>query len=222
MKNSFEDQCYADRRGGYSTTVPGAVPPRSGPPCPAVSPPVQRVLMIPLANRTNTDGNGIKARGNTPLAGPSHPGQPGSRRAARAGSVVLGNQAVRTRVRAVRLSARRSSSLKPPQTPESCPVSSAQLKQSLVTAHRLQTAFASSTWRSAGPVVPIGKKSSGSSSRQSALWRQSMRTTPSLVSGHTARETLCEPLRLCRTSRQSFGCRIRAEHRSFDRLHPRA
>jgi hypothetical protein len=46
-----------------------------------------------------------------------------------------------------------------------------------------------------------------------------MRTTPSLVSGHTARETLCEPLRLCRTSRQSCGCRIRADSRSFDRMH---
>ncbi len=107
-------------------------------------------------------------------------------------------QAVRTRRRTWRLSARRSSSLSPPQTPESCPVSIAQFRQSLVTAHRAQTAFASSTWRSAGPVVPIGKKSSGSSSRQSALWRQSMRPTPSLVSGHTAHETLCEPLRLCR------------------------
>lgn len=127
--------------------------------------------------------------------------------------------AVRTLSRTWRLSVRRSSSLNPPQTPESCPVSSAQLRQSLVTAHRLQTAFASSTWRSAGPVVPIGKKSSGSSSRQSALWRQSMRTTPSLVSGHTAHQTLGEPPWLRRVPEENSGCLIGSRRPGLVRVH---
>ena len=43
-----------------------------------------------------------------------------------------------------------------------------------MTGQRRQTALASSICRRAGPVLPIGKKSSGSSSRQAAPWRQSM------------------------------------------------
>lgn len=83
---------------------------------------------------------------------------------------------MRARRRAFRrLSARRSSSLSPPHTPESWPVSSAHRKQSSTTGQRRQTALASSIWTNAGPVLPIGKNNSGSSSRQAASWRQSMR-----------------------------------------------
>ena len=83
---------------------------------------------------------------------------------------------MRARRRALRrLSARRSSSLSPPHTPESWPVSKAHRKQSSTTGQRRQTALASSIWTKAGPVLPIGKNNSGSSSRQAASWRQSMR-----------------------------------------------
>ena len=67
-----------------------------------------------------------------------------------------------------RLSARRSSSLRPPQTPESCPLSSAQARHGSWAGQRWQTCLASSIWSNAGPVFPIGKNSSGSSSRQAA------------------------------------------------------
>src|ERR1700761_8461909 len=62
----------------------------------------------------------------------------------------------------------------PPHTPESWPVLSAQPRQSVVTGHLLQTSFASAICASAGPLFPTGKNSSGSSSRQTALWRQSI------------------------------------------------
>jgi hypothetical protein len=70
---------------------------------------------------------------------------------------------------------RRSSSDLPPQTPASCPVSIAQERQSSVTEHRRQMVLAASTCRSDGPIAPMGKNSSGSSSWQRALWRQSIR-----------------------------------------------
>ena len=73
-----------------------------------------------------------------------------------------------------RLSARRSSSERPPQTPASCPDSSAHFRQVSMTSQRRHTALASSICRIAGPVFPIGKNSSGSSSRQAARSRQSM------------------------------------------------
>ena len=92
-------------------------------------------------------------------------------------------QAVRTRVRAWRrFSARRSSSESPPQTPESWPERSAQSRHDCTTGQRRQTAFACSICTTAGPVVPIGKNSSGSSSRQSARWRQSMAVFSSVSS----------------------------------------
>ena len=78
-----------------------------------------------------------------------------------------------------RLSARRSSSLIPPQTPASWPDSIAQRRHSSMTEQRRQTCFASSIWSSAGPLFPMGKNSSGSTSRQAASWRQSMMSTPS-------------------------------------------
>src|SRR5699024_2291347 len=80
---------------------------------------------------------------------------------------------VRVRLRR-RLRARRSSSLMPPHTPASWPDSSAQVRHSAVTGQRLQTIFASAICARAGPELPTGKNSSGSSSRQMALWRQSM------------------------------------------------
>jgi two-component system, sensor histidine kinase PdtaS len=86
----------------------------------------------------------------------------------------------RARSRSVRrLSARRSSSLMPPQTPASWPLSMAQRRHSSSTLHRRHTCLASSICRSAGPLFPIGKNSSGSTSRQAAMWRQSMESTPS-------------------------------------------
>lgn len=80
------------------------------------------------------------------------------------------------RARALRrLRARRSSSDRPPHTPASWPVSRAQRKQVSSTSQRRHTAFASSICSNAGPVFPIGKNSSGSSSRHTARCRQSMR-----------------------------------------------
>ena len=83
-------------------------------------------------------------------------------------------QAIRTRRRCPRRSARRSSSERPPQTPASCAVSRAHWRQGSRTGHNVQMALAASTWASAGPVVPTGKNSSGSTSRQRARWRQSI------------------------------------------------
>ena len=67
--------------------------------------------------------------------------------------------------------------------PGGMPMSSStqQRSHSTTTGQRLHTAFACSICMRAGPVVPMGKKSSGSSSRQSARWRQSM-ASYSLVS----------------------------------------
>jgi hypothetical protein len=93
---------------------------------------------------------------------------------AESGGLWLADQAIRTRRRCPRRSARRSSSERPPQTPASCAVSSAHCRQGSRTGHSVQMALAASTWASAGPVVPTGKNSSGSTSRQRARWRQSI------------------------------------------------
>src|SRR5206468_10188229 len=91
------------------------------------------------------------------------------------GTLGCGQTPLRALVRALRrFSARRSSSLIPPHTPASWPESNAQVRQSVVTGQRLHTSFASAIWARAGPLFPTGKNSSGSSSRQTALWRQSM------------------------------------------------
>jgi len=74
-----------------------------------------------------------------------------------------------------RLRARRSSADSPPQTPSSWRDSMAQLSQVSTTSQRRQTAFASSIWRSAGSLFPIGKNSSGSTSRQAARSRHVIR-----------------------------------------------
>ena len=108
------------------------------------------------AGRSVRDGAGAPA---------GDPGDPGRDRRTGGVSRQL-DQAVRTRARALRrLSARRSSSLRPPQTPWSCPASSAHARHCSRTSQRRHTCLASSIWRMAGPVLPIGKNSSGSSSR---------------------------------------------------------
>ena len=55
--------------------------------------------------------------------------------------------------------------------------SNAQVRHSVVTGQRLQTSFASAICARAGPLFPTGKNSSGSSSRQTALWLQSIGPT---------------------------------------------
>jgi len=74
-----------------------------------------------------------------------------------------------------RLSDCRCSADCPPHTPASWRVSIAQLRQVSMTSQRWQTALASSICRNAGSVLPIGKKSSGSSSRHAARSRQVIR-----------------------------------------------
>jgi hypothetical protein len=61
----------------------------------------------------------------------------------------------------------------PPHTPQSCPVSRAKLRHSARTWQRAQTAFAAVIWRVAGPDEVMGKKRSGSTSRQAPRDAQS-------------------------------------------------
>lgn len=67
---------------------------------------------------------------------------------------------------------RRSSSDVPPHTPESWLVTRANSRQSLLASHVSQTALADSICSIAGPVVPTGKKRSGSVSWHAANDRQ--------------------------------------------------
>ena len=85
---------------------------------------------------------------------------------------VLGPARRRAASHALR-SLRRSSSEVPPQTPDSWFVARAKLRQGSCTVQPPQTRFAASIWSTAGPVVPIGKKRSGTVSRQAANCRQS-------------------------------------------------
>ena len=70
-------------------------------------------------------------------------------------------------------SLRRSSSEVPPHTPDSWFVASAKSRQGSSASQERQTRFAASIWSTAGPVVPTGKKRSGSVLRQAAIRRQS-------------------------------------------------
>ena len=70
-------------------------------------------------------------------------------------------------------SLRRSSSDVPPQTPDSWLVASAKSRQGSRASQAWQTRLAASIWSTAGPVVPTGKKRSGSVLRQAAERRQS-------------------------------------------------
>jgi len=69
---------------------------------------------------------------------------------------------------AITSTARRSSSLVPPQTPWTWRVASAYCRHSRRTGQRAQTAFACSICWSAGPEGAMGKNMSGSQSRQAA------------------------------------------------------
>jgi hypothetical protein len=71
--------------------------------------------------------------------------------------------------------ARRSSSVVPPHTPEVIPWSIAQARHAACAGQDRQIRLASSIWRSAGPIVPTGKKRSASASRQAASSCQSVR-----------------------------------------------
>ena len=127
------------------------------------------VLRVPIGRRARLAHMTTHVKGLAPHCGPDCSSGPQYCRS-------CDQTPVRAFVRALRrLSARRSSSLIPPHTPESCPVFSAQDRHSVVTGQRLQTSFASAIWASAGPLFPTGKNSSGSASRQTALWRQSIR-----------------------------------------------
>ena len=68
---------------------------------------------------------------------------------------------------------RRSSSEVPPQTPDSWLVASAKSRHGSSASQAWQTRLAASIWSTAGPVVPTGKKRSGSVLRQAADRRQS-------------------------------------------------
>lgn len=71
-----------------------------------------------------------------------------------------------------RRSARRSSAVSPPQIPYSCPVRTAKSRQLSITGQRAQMALADAISCNDGPVLPTGKKSSGSPPRQAAQSRQ--------------------------------------------------
>ena len=127
--------------------------------------------------RWSSPSSAAGSRSGRRPSGARHPGRDRrtARASARASRERLERQAVRTRARALRrFSARRSSSLRPPQTPWSCPASRAHWRHCSRTSQRRHTCLASSIWRMAGPVLPIGKNSSGSSSRHAERWRQSM------------------------------------------------
>ena len=88
--------------------------------------------------------------------------------ALRAASVSQTASRERARAARWRRITRRSSSDSPPHTPESWFVLNAKSRQSTRAVHSPHTCLARSIWVSAVPVVPTGKNSSGSVSRQSA------------------------------------------------------
>ena len=69
-------------------------------------------------------------------------------------------------------SLRRSSSEVPPETPDSWFVARAKSRQGSSASQERQTRLAASIWSTAGPVVPTGKKRSGSVLRQAATRRR--------------------------------------------------
>ena len=71
-------------------------------------------------------------------------------------------------------SLRRSSSVVPPQTPASWLVARANSRHSSLTGQAVQIRRAVSIWSRAGPVVPMGKKTSGSESRQAERVRHAL------------------------------------------------
>ena len=112
--------------------------------------------------------------GPTDGAPPASAGPPCGRRSARQRA-----QAVRARLRAVRrLRARRSSSLM--AAPDAGVLAGLERPRQAGVDDLAATAdgLGLLDLQQGGPVLPIGKNSSGSSSRQAARWRQSMRVTP--------------------------------------------
>src|SRR5207249_3512596 len=73
---------------------------------------------------------------------------------------------------------RRSASESPPHTPEVWHVPMDHSRHWRRTSQRPHTAFAASIWEAAGPVVPTGKNSSGSSSLHNARCTQSISVSP--------------------------------------------
>src|SRR5665811_2218920 len=97
----------------------------------------------------------------------------------------------------------------------------AHLRQVSTTSQRRQMAFASSIWTSAGPVLPIGKNSSGSSPRHVARFRHVILDQASwIVVWKSARPSLpCQPdLKAGRRSLLSRVCNQHPERsRPMDR-----
>ena len=181
----------AERRRARATTTSRPAPSRSG---------SRRARRHRLTVQVVDDGRGLppgfEAASSRP-AGASDRADPGRLRARRSARAVLagigwngGHGDLRVTTRSVtrvsrsaagcavvqRLSAIRSSSDRPPQTPASCPLSSAHARQASVTVQR--PADCLGVLRSAGVrgrSLPMGKNSSGSSSRHAAACRQSMR-----------------------------------------------
>src|SRR6476619_2132340 len=76
-----------------------------------------------------------------------------------------------------RLCLRRSSSVVPPQIP-AAPMCDAHRRHGPHTGQVRHICLASSIWSKEAPVVPIGQKSSGSTSRHAAYLLQSVPSTP--------------------------------------------
>ena len=124
------------------------------------------------------DGGGTRVAISVPVRAPGDRGEPRCRlsRAMQPAAVQLVQMATRCERRAASQALRnlrRSSSDVPPQTPDSWLVASAKSRQGSSASQAWQTRFAASIWSTAGPVVPTGKKRSGSVLRQAAERRQS-------------------------------------------------
>lgn len=107
--------------------------------------------------------------GDYAVASPGWAVAPTGVRAARAGRPAGGDCSCRTvRRTQCRRSSRRSSSVVPPQMPNSWFVETANRRQSARTAHSKQTSLAAVISSNAAPVVPAGKNSSGDIERHAA------------------------------------------------------
>ncbi len=93
-------------------------------------------------------------------------------------------------------SLRRSSSEVPPHTPDSWLVARAKSRQGSSASQARQTRLAASIWSTAGPVVPTGKKRSGSVFRHAAARRQSS-ASQSTVRFHMRAMGESLPVRVC-------------------------
>src|SRR5450759_4087728 len=110
----------------------------------------------------------------------------------------------------------------------------AHVRQVSTTSQRRQMAFASSIWKSAGPVLPIGKNSSGSSPRHVARLRHVIWIKlPGWWSGkssscESAQSASVSVTRLCKVKtngngnvkRVHVGCHGRRPHRHLEHVEP--